>query len=337
MEQSPSWEANGPSSSQQNPRILWNPKFHCRNHKCSPPVPILSQIDRIRAPSHFLKIPLNIILPSTTGSSKLSLSPRITHQNPVYTSPPLPLHTCYMLSPSEFITFLTYFHTSPYCHIWLKSVQCRALGFKNTNVQKGQRDRWMHMTKLIDAFLSYANAPKTMPISASSGTSCLSKVSRCIVGKHHCLPVFRCVVWGCVFQFWKTGNESCVSRIPERCHTLIFSTFRALIRSTEYVNRETKGLWILRKQFYYMVAENCWNLYNKITSIKCICWPFNILLCTVIFILQKPHFQYNCDNEDAWIAQLGALAVTNESFWCIHVAKDFKWIQWRTEGEVWGV
>jgi hypothetical protein len=44
IEQSPSWEANWFSASQEIPRILCNPKVHYRIHKCPPPVPILSQI-----------------------------------------------------------------------------------------------------------------------------------------------------------------------------------------------------------------------------------------------------------------------------------------------------
>ena len=86
MEPSPS-EANRFSASQEIPYILWTPKVHYRIHKYPPTVPILSQLDPIHtSKSQFLKIQFNIILPSTPGSPKWSLSHRLPQQNPVYSS-----------------------------------------------------------------------------------------------------------------------------------------------------------------------------------------------------------------------------------------------------------
>ena len=102
MQQNPSWEANRFSASQESPRILWNPKVHYRIHKCPLPVPILSQIDQHHIPiSHFLKIHLNIILPSTPGSFTWSLSFRFPHRN-LYTSLPSPIRTTW---PAHLILF----------------------------------------------------------------------------------------------------------------------------------------------------------------------------------------------------------------------------------------
>jgi len=89
MDHSPSWETNRFSASQEIPRILRYPKVYYRSHKGPPIVRILSQLDLVHtSTSHFLKIHLNIILPSTPGSPNWSLSFRFPHQNPVHTSLP---------------------------------------------------------------------------------------------------------------------------------------------------------------------------------------------------------------------------------------------------------
>ena len=93
MEQSPNWEANRFSANQEIPHILWNPNVHYRMHKCPPPVPIVSQLDPVHTPHATSWSCLNIILASTPGSPKWSLSLMFPHQNLVYASPvPYALH-----------------------------------------------------------------------------------------------------------------------------------------------------------------------------------------------------------------------------------------------------
>jgi len=98
MEQSPSWEANSHSASQEIPR-LWKPKVYYRVHKGTAMVPTLNQINPVYTlPPYFPKFHSDIIshlrlglISSLFPSGFQSKIVRIAHL----------FYTCFMLHPSH--------------------------------------------------------------------------------------------------------------------------------------------------------------------------------------------------------------------------------------------
>jgi hypothetical protein len=85
--QSPTWEAYTHSSSEEIPRLFWNPKVHYHVHKSPSLVPILSQIKPVHTFSPcFCEIQFNIILPAMPRSSVWLLLNRFRDKNRVYIS-----------------------------------------------------------------------------------------------------------------------------------------------------------------------------------------------------------------------------------------------------------
>ena len=153
-EQIPSWEANRKSASQEIPRILWNPKVLYRIQKRQPicPYPDPNQFSPC-SPCHFFETCFNIMLPSTPGSSKWSLSLRSPHQNPAYSSPIFFLKTrianlraknrelrcqkCYPLRtfPTILVITLTllWYHEKSYVNSTIGSIWTHCKKFHNTS------------------------------------------------------------------------------------------------------------------------------------------------------------------------------------------------------------
>jgi hypothetical protein len=74
MEQSPSWESNSHSASQEIPRLLWKPKVHYRVHRSRQLAPVMILMNPVHTlPNYFSKIHSNIILPPTLMHSEWSL------------------------------------------------------------------------------------------------------------------------------------------------------------------------------------------------------------------------------------------------------------------------
>ena len=103
MKQSPSWEANRLSASQEFARILWNPKVHNRIYKWPPPIPVLSQINPVRAHPTSSRSILILSSHLCMGFPSGVFPCRFLYQNSAHTSPLS--HKCFILRTSHSLRF----------------------------------------------------------------------------------------------------------------------------------------------------------------------------------------------------------------------------------------
>jgi hypothetical protein len=94
MQQSPSWEADRFSASQEIPLILCKPKAHCRIYRCLPPVSVLCHINAVHAPIPFTEDLSEYYPPIYSWVSQVISFPQVSPSNLCSTCH-LP-HTCFM-------------------------------------------------------------------------------------------------------------------------------------------------------------------------------------------------------------------------------------------------